>query len=376
MKDRALIQRVISTIYEKNIDLKPNERVLIFTDDSRRCDDLTAKDNKLYEIAVIFTEIAKNFTKNVNLLYYPSLCGHGKEPPEELWINAFGEDVVNELKKEGLFKKILQKNIKDNELNKAKEIIKEFTKNPPDVVIALPYYSTSHTNFRKFLTDICKTRYCSMPLFSEEMFYSALQEDFSLLKKRAKILLEKLENCETIIVKSSNGTYLRFSVKDRTFLEDTGDLTSPGSFSNLPAGEVFVAPCENSADGKIVIEYAPTYKLSSPLTLWLNDGNVVHIEGEDNYKNELMNKLFSEENNKKLAEFGIGINSQATNYFNILEAEKIYGTIHLAFGDNSSFGGKIRANFHEDYIISNPTVEIFKKDGSSLFIIKEGNPLF
>ncbi len=374
MKDKNFAQKAINKILKNNIALKENEKILIFTDDCKRCEDITANSN-LFEIALLFTECSKNFTSKVNFTYYPSLCGHGKEPPEELWKIVFGEKVIKDLNKKKLFKKITDKSINEEEKKLIYEIIKNANE-VPDVVIALPYYSTSHTLFRKLLTEIFGARYCSMPLFKEEMFYTALQEDLSILKKRAEFLKEKLKGAETVIVKSENGTYLRFSVKNREFIEDTGDLTFKGSFSNLPAGEVFVAPVEGTADGKIVIEYAPTFKLESPLTLWLSNGEVVHIQGDDSYKKKLNEKFSQGENNNKLAEFGIGINSQAVDYFNILEAEKIYGTIHLAFGDNSSFGGNIKANFHEDYIISKPTVEIFYSKFNSIKIIDNGKPIF
>ncbi len=374
MKDKNFAQKAINKILKNNIALKENEKILIFTDDCKRCEDITANSN-LFEIALLFTECSKNFTSKVNFTYYPSLCGHGKEPPEELWKIVFGEKVIKDLNKKKLFKKITDKSINEEEKKLVYEIIKNANE-VPDVVIALPYYSTSHTLFRKLLTEIFGARYCSMPLFKEEMFYTALQEDLSILKKRAEFLKEKLKGAETVIVKSENGTYLRFSVKNREFIEDTGDLTFKGSFSNLPAGEVFVAPVEGTADGKIVIEYAPTFKLESPLTLWLSNGEVVHIQGDDSYKKKLNEKFSQGENNNKLAEFGIGINSQAVDYFNILEAEKIYGTIHLAFGDNSSFGGNMKANFHEDYIISKPTVEIFYSKFNSIKIIDHGKPIF
>ncbi len=374
MKDKDFAQKVINNILKNNIALKESEKILIFTDDCKRCEDITANSN-LFEIALLFTECSKNFTSKVNFTYYPSLCGHGKEPPDELWEIVFGEDVIKDLNRKKLFKKIIDKTINEKEKKLVYEVVKK-AKEVPDVVIALPYYSTSHTLFRKLLTEIFGTRYCSMPLFKEEMFYTALQEDLSILKKRAEFLKEKLKGAETVIIKADNGTYLRFSVKNREFIEDTGDLTFKGAFSNLPAGEVFIAPVEGTADGKIVIEYAPTFKLESPLTLWLSNGEVVHIQGDNSFKKELNTKFSQGENNNKLAEFGIGINTQAMDYFNILEAEKIYGTIHLAFGDNSSFGGNLKANFHEDYIISKPTVEIFFSKFNSIKIIDNGKPIF
>ena len=70
------------------------------------------------------------------------------------------------------------------------------------------------------------------------------------------------------------------------------------------------------------------------------------------------------ENGFVLAEFGIGTNkSHAKPIGNILHDEKIFGTIHLAFGNNVSFGGKNKSSVHNDIILINPTVLI---DGKKL----------
>ena len=40
----------------------------------------------------------------------------------------------------------------------------------------------------------------------------------------------------------------------------------------------------------------------------------------------------------------------------ILEDEKLYGTVHIAFGTNTSFGGVTKADCHYDGIILKPTL--------------------
>ena len=54
----------------------------------------------------------------------------------------------------------------------------------------------------------------------------------------------------------------------------------------------------------------------------------------------------------------------------MLEAEKILGTIHIAIGDNSHFGGRVEADLHEDFIIPEPTVyadgKVFIEKGKHL----------
>jgi leucyl aminopeptidase (aminopeptidase T) len=43
---------------------------------------------------------------------------------------------------------------------------------------------------------------------------------------------------------------------------------------------------------------------------------------------------------------------------NVLEDEKVLGTCHIAFGDNSTFGGKVRAGIHVDGILLRPTIKL------------------
>ena len=76
--------------------------------------------------------------------------------------------------------------------------------------------------------------------------------------------------------------------------------------------------------------------------------------------------------NRNIAELGIGTNDRATRPDNILEAEKILGTIHIAFGDNSGFGGTVSTPFHEDYVFYGPTLTALGEDGSEDVLLSEG----
>lgn len=70
---------------------------------------------------------------------------------------------------------------------------------------------------------------------------------------------------------------------------------------------------------------------------------------------------------RNIAELGIGTNPKAKRPDNVLEAEKILGTIHIAIGDNIHFGGKVEADIHQDFIIPRPTLYV---DGEK--VIDEG----
>ena len=77
--------------------------------------------------------------------------------------------------------------------------------------------------------------------------------------------------------------------------------------------------------------------------------------------------------NRNIAELGIGTNDRATRPDNILESEKILGTIHIALGDNHSFGGHVRTPFHQDFVFFQPTVTVIGPSGVKTALLKKGN---
>jgi len=74
-----------------------------------------------------------------------------------------------------------------------------------------------------------------------------------------------------------------------------------------------------------------------------------------------------------VGEFAFGINPRARFVEEFLEAEKILGTIHVAFGNNSDMpGGKNQSSNHMDFLISKPTVKIVNNDNSALDVLVDG----
>lgn len=363
---------IIENIFKKNFCVKPGETILIYTDTISKDEDIAKKDRsrreKLIKIASDFTETGKGFG-NVKYIEYESLKGHGNEPPIEVWKSAFGKSFFEFIKENKLLVNITQKIINDSQ----KKLLSDFIKNHSDecvsAIIALSNFSTSHTLFRDLITNYGGARFASMPLFEGSMFKTALNIDPIELADFTLNVYKKLLDASKVNISAKNGTDITFYIRENGFMPDTGLLNDAGSFSNLPAGEVYTAPLENLTHGKFVMEYAPTYKLKNPLTLYIDKGKLSYIDGNDDFKGHLIRAI--EENGlvSNIAELGIGTNKSAKNFQNILEAEKIYGTIHMALGDNSSFGGSVRVNFHEDFILFNPEITVITKDGNSFSLL-------
>jgi leucyl aminopeptidase (aminopeptidase T) len=211
-----------------------------------------------------------------------------------------------------------------------------------------------------------------MPIFDVSMLESSMNVDWKRLSKRTKSVAKIVNTAEAIEIKTPNGTHITMSKKGRQALSDDGILTKQGSFGNLPAGEVFLAPVEGSANGRLVLEWAPTRELKSPITLIVEDGIVKDVIGDEPYADYLMAKLNEREENRNIAELGMGTNDMAKRPDNILESEKILGTVHIALGDNSSFGGKVKTPFHQDFVFFKPMVILKTKDGSEICLLREG----
>ncbi|MBI4683355.1 MAG: aminopeptidase [Nitrospirae bacterium] len=356
-------KKAVRNIFKINLGVKKGEKVLVFSDQYNKTTEKTGK---------LITEEGKRFTSNIKYIKFKPTGCHGIEPPEKIWEEAFGKQVYVKLKEKKLFKPILEKKITERQLKTIETIIRRHRSEAADVVIAMSYYSTSHTRFRDLLNRLCSVRYASMPLFDEDMLTGPMIVNWQKMLERTKKIAKRVNSCEYINIESDNGTSILLSKRGREAKMDTGIITGPGQFSNLPAGEVYLAPVEGSARGRLVLEWAPTRKLKRPVILHIDKGEVIEIEGKEKYIAYLEEKFSENKDNRNIAELGIGTNDKASRPENILESEKILGTVHIALGDNSSFGGKVRTSFHQDFVLFKPTITLIYKSGVKRKLLKEG----
>ncbi|MFZ8829997.1 MAG: aminopeptidase, partial [Candidatus Aenigmatarchaeota archaeon] len=129
-----------------------------------------------------------------------------------------------------------------------------------DVVFAVTFYSITHTKAVRECVEKGK-RIASMPNLSEfSIKEGGLTADYEQVREITKKVFDLVKNSKKINVTAKNGTNVEFSVEGRKWYKDDGWLTEKGSLGNLPAGEVFVAPIENSVNGKIVFDSFPLRK--------------------------------------------------------------------------------------------------------------------
>ncbi len=368
-------QAAFIALFSTNMGYRTGERILVFSDLIRNDEQVSAHDRdrrtRLHSTAHELAAFAKQQHGTSSFVDFPSTAASGVEPPLALWTAVFGETVIEQLETIGLMGPLLAKSIDPAGLERARAVVKAGQGNVANIIIALSNNSTSHTNFRK-LACHAGARFASLPHFDPDMFATSMTVDWHALADRTARLVEAVNRADWITVECPNGTAMHICKKGRHAEGDDGLLTADGAFGNLPAGEAYLAPLEGESHGRMVIEWGPTAKLQNPLTLTIADGKVVRIDGEDPLRQRLEALFEQNPACRNLAELGIGTNDKASRPDNVLEAEKILGTIHLALGDNTGFGGKVAAPFHEDYVFYQPTVTLLMADGSQQVILDNG----
>jgi aminopeptidase len=121
---------------------------------------------------------------------------------------------------------------------------------------------------------------------------------------------------------------LRLSIEGRIFINADGTR-------NMPDGEIFTGPVEQSVNGWVRFTYPAIYsgREVDGVMLRFEDGKVVEASAT---KNEafLLNTLDTDAGARYLGEFAIGTNHGIRQFTkSILYDEKIGGTIHMALGE-------------------------------------------
>ncbi|MEY7850327.1 aminopeptidase [Natrarchaeobius sp. A-rgal3] len=306
------LRAAAETAVRECLELAPEESCVVVTDDDRE------------PIGEALYEVAGEITDDATVIRYPPGEQHGGEPPAPVAAALQGADAF----------------------------------------LAPTTKSLSHTRARSDATD-GGARGATLPGITDEVFVAGLDADYDRISQECERTLERVAGADEIRVTTDRGTDITFELGEREWFDDTGDVSEPGSFSNLPAGEVFVSP--ESADGTYVVD-------GTMRPHGLLDGRELEFVVEDGYVTEISDDEIRQQVEAgaqevgdaayNLAELGIGTNVGVTELVgSVLLDEKAAGTVHIAIGDNAGIGGETDAPLHLDGIIRNPQVFV---DGEEL----------
>ena len=186
----------------------------------------------------------------------------------------------------------------------------------------------------------------------EDFVYAACHADkadpvaeWKKLSRFQQKLVDYLAGKEQVVVKGPN-VDLSLSIKGRTFINSDGH-------KNMPSGEIFTGPVEQSVNGWIRYSYPAIYqgRQVEGIELWFEEGKVVKATAVKN-EDYLLSVLDTDEGSRYLGEFAIGTNDEINRFTgSILFDEKIGGTIHLAVGSGyPETGSQNRSAVHWDMI--------------------------
>ncbi len=299
--------------------LKKEETLLVITDETRR------------EIGLALHNAGKELCRESMIVEIKSREINGQEPPEAI--------------------AVLMKMV--------------------DVVVCPTAKSLTHTNARREASKV-GVRVGTMPGITVDTMVRCLNADYEKIVGLTNFIAKKLEGVKTIRVVTEKGTDVTMPVEGRMIIPSRGVLREKGEGGNLPSGEVFLAPWEDKTNGRVVVDgsMASVGLCETPITIDIINGYAETVTGGK--EAEKLNELFEKSGReaRAVAEFGIGTNYKAKLTGMILEDEKVLGTIHIAFGNNITMGGRISVSSHLDGLVKEPDVyfddELVMKKGKML----------
>jgi aminopeptidase len=180
----------------------------------------------------------------------------------------------------------------------------------------------------------------------EEFIFRAVLLDWDAEGERMRRIADLFDAADEVRIEAE-GTDLTMSLTGRIGSVDDGHV-------NMPGGEVFYSPLEDSANGVIEFGEFPAVYFGTEVEgvrLAFSDGRVVDASARVN-EEFLIQTLDTDDGARRLGELGIGCNPGIQRFMkNVGFDEKINGTIHLALGRSYTFiGGTNESSIHWDIV--------------------------
>jgi aminopeptidase len=195
-----------------------------------------------------------------------------------------------------------------------------------------------------------------------EFFFDATLRDWEEESRHYRRIRDIFQAASRVRIVGRD-TDLSFSTAGRTYVVGDGHI-------NIPDGEVYTAPVDDSAEGVIAFEYPGLYAGQSiaGIRLELRAGEVVAATA-DRGEEFLKHILDIDDGARRIGEFGVGVNEGIDRFVgDVLFDEKIGGTIHLALGRAyAECGGTNQSSLHWDLVKDLRAEGAIELDGQRVF---------
>jgi leucyl aminopeptidase (aminopeptidase T) len=298
------LKRALRTVVRDCLGVRPGEDVLVIADPPSR------------ELGDALRDVAEEVEGDATLAVIAERSSHGSEPPSSVAAALQAADVF----------------------------------------IAPTTKSLSHTRARKAATE-AGVRGATLPGVTADLLARVMAVDFPALRERSRAVAGRLDAADEARITCPRGTDLRLDLRNRKGIADDGDLSAAGAFGNLPCGEGFIAPA--GGEGIVVPSTLASFGLlEEPARLTVEGGRLTAASDPAGERLLAHLREHGGEEGTNLAELGVGTNDRATLTGNVLEDEKIMGTVHVAFGASAAIGGTVSVPVHEDVVVLKPTLQV------------------
>jgi aminopeptidase len=205
----------------------------------------------------------------------------------------------------------------------------------------------------------------------QDFFYRACHADegtpdpvayWQGVKQEQQHIVDWINGHDQVVLRGPN-VDLQLSVRGRTFINCFGD-------KNLPDGEIFTGPVEDSANGWVRYTYPAVYqgRVVEGIELNFEEGKVVKASAVKN-QDLLLRMLESDAGARYIGEFAIGTNFGISRFtHNILLDEKIGGSFHMALGAGYPETGSLNKSvIHWDMICDMRQDAEIRVDGALMY---------
>lgn len=182
------------------------------------------------------------------------------------------------------------------------------------------------------------------------------------VEKEQQRIIDLIQGGDRVELKGPN-VDLSLSIKDRVFMNACGE-------HNMPDGEIYTGPVEDSANGWVRYTYPAMYhgRIVEGIELKFEGGKVVQASAKEN-EDYLLKMLDTDAGSRYIGEFAIGTNFEIDRFTkSILFDEKIGGTFHMALGAGyPETGSQNKSDIHWDMICDLREDSQIKVDGEVVY---------